>query len=84
VNIDIGTFGDRARKIKAASRTLCSDAHLARVYVKDTADHAGEADFDLLNAAYSLELAARDLRQLHARIEQQRADLHNPVLIAAE
>jgi len=84
VSIDLSSFGNRACRIKAAVRELSSDAHLARIYVKDTAGGPGEADFDLLHTAHSLELAARDLRHLHARVEQMRADLSNPELIAAE
>jgi hypothetical protein len=78
------TFGHRAAAIKATARAFSRDARCAEIYVQDTTAGYGEADFDLLYAAADLEATARELRQLHARIEQMRADLANPTLQAAE
>ncbi len=83
-NFDHIAFGVAATRIKMDADKLSRDVHLAQVYAKDTARAAGQADFDLLHAAASLELAARDCRLLHARVEQLRADQKTAILIAAE
>jgi len=77
-------FGAAVTSIKRDADKLARDAHMARVYAKDTAESIGQADYDLLYAAQCLELAARDLRLTHAKVQQLRADQSNPVLIAAE
>lgn len=78
------TFGQRAKQIRGEARAFATCAAIANTYAKDTINGAGTADYDLLAAADDLETAARDLRQLAAKVEQMRADLNNPVLIAAE
>ncbi|NBJ13307.1 hypothetical protein [Microvirga arsenatis] len=83
-NFDHIAFGVAASRIKMDADKLSRAVHLALVYAKDTARGAGQADFDLLHAAACLELAARDCRLLHAKVQQLRADQNNPALIAAE
>lgn len=78
------TFGQRAQDIRSKARTFATCAAIANTYAKDTINGASTADYDLLAAADDLETAARDLRQIHAKVEQMRADLNNPVLQAAE
>ncbi|WP_201829649.1 hypothetical protein [Microvirga zambiensis] len=78
------TFGHRAAALKRSARAFAQDARCTEIYVSDTANGAGDADYDLLYAAADLEAAARELRQMHARVEQRRADQTNPHLIAAE
>ncbi|MFC4172671.1 hypothetical protein ACFOYU_11460 [Microvirga sp. GCM10011540] len=78
------TFGQRAKEIRDQAQAFATAAHCAAIYVDDTASGASTADYDLLQAAKFLEDSARDLRQLHARIEQTRADQTTPVLQAAE
>ena len=77
-------FGAAVTSIKRDADQIARDAHMARVYAKDTAESIGQADYDLLYAAQSLELAARDLRLTHAKVQQFRADQANTTLIAAE
>ena len=77
-------FGTAVTSIKRDADKLARDAHMARVYAKDTTASIGQADYDLLYAAQCLELAARDLRLTHAKVQQLRSDQANPVLIAAE
>lgn len=74
----IKTFGMRAKAIKASARSIAKDARSVEVYVEDTANGPGEADYDLLHAARDLEEAARELRLLHARIETTRGDKLTP------
>jgi hypothetical protein len=83
-DFDHMAFGAAVTRIKRDADKLARDAHMARVYAKDTAQSIGQADYDLLYAAQCLELAARDLRLTHAKVQQLRADLNNPHLIAAE
>lgn len=83
-NFDHIAFGVAVTSIKRDADKLSRDAHMARVYAKDTAGSIGQADYDLLHAAECLELAAHDLRLTHARVQQYRADQNNPRLIAAE
>ena len=78
------SFGVTVTSIKRDADKLARDAHMARVYAKDTATSIGQADYDLLYAAQCLELAARDLRLTHAKVQQLRSDQNNPVLVAAE
>ena len=78
------SFGAAVTSIKRDADQLARDAHMARVYARDTGESIGQADYDLLYAAQCLELAARDLRLTHAKVQQCRADLSNPVLVAAE
>jgi hypothetical protein len=73
-NFDHIAFGVAAKKLLMDADKLARDVHLARVYAHDTARSAGQADFDLLQAAHCLELAARDARQLHARIQEMRGE----------
>jgi len=78
------TFGQEAKQIRDKARAFATCAAIANTYAKDTVSGASTADYDLLSAADDLEAAARDLRQLGAKVEQMRADLNNPVLVAAE
>ena len=79
------SFGSAARAIKSEVEALAANAHLAKVYVCDTEKGPGQADHDLLQAARWLEIAARDLRTLHARVESLRQDRAEPPhMMAAE
>jgi hypothetical protein len=78
------TFGHRAAALKRSVRAFARDARCTEIYVSDTVNGPGDADYDLLHAAEDLEAAARELRQLHARVEQNRADRSIPALQAAE
>lgn len=82
MSFDFIAFGTAAHHIARDARKLSRDAHLARVYVRDTARAAGQADYDLQEAAACLEDAAADLRILVARIEQMRRDQSFPALAA--
>lgn len=72
------TFGHRAKAVKATARAFARDARLADVYVADTANGPGEADYDLLHAARDLEDAARELRRLHGDIQNRRDEQSKP------
>jgi len=74
-------FGAAVTSIKREVDQIARDAHMARVYVDDTAESMGQADYDLLYAAKCLELAARDLRLLHARLQEMRGEPKNPATI---
>jgi len=65
-------FGQRATEILHMAQSFASCAQTANVYVKDTVGSEGQADYDLLLAAAHLEAAARDLRQLHCKIQDMR------------
>lgn len=66
------TFGQRAKHIMDQARAFATCASVARTYIQDTPSGPSTPDYDLLQAAKYLEDAARDLRQLHARLEDQR------------
>lgn len=66
------TFGQRAAEILHMAQSFATCADVANTYVKDTISAPGQADYDLLLTASYLEQAARDLRQLHCRIHDQR------------
>lgn len=77
-------FTTQIRSILLSVQTLESKSRLIADFASDTRHGESTADWDLLNAARSAEEFASTCRRLHARIEQARADLNNPVLIAAE
>jgi hypothetical protein len=88
---DFIAFGSYAERIKENAICLANQTGAIARYVADTKRGAGQAEYDLLFAAEMLEHGAlranetaQELRKLHARIEQKRADLSNPHLIAAE
>jgi hypothetical protein len=88
---NILSFGSNADRLKIETSRLANQVRAISRYIQDTKSRPGQADYDLLFAAEMLEHgarqaveSARELRSLHARIEQQRADLSNPRLIAAE
>lgn len=77
-SFDHRTFGSAARALLREAEKLATDAHMANVYASDTINGEGQADFDLLQAAKCLELAARDCRLLHAKVKAMRTDLTTP------
>jgi len=74
-------FGQRTKEILDMTRALATCADLANTYVNDTVNGCSQADFDLLLAARYAEDAARDLRQLHAKIQAMRGESEAPAQI---
>lgn len=84
-------FGSNVERIKSEASKLANHARGIARYIEDTKYRPGQADYDLIAAAEMLEHGARqasetarDLRRLGERIRQERADLSNHRLTAAE
>lgn len=80
----MSTFTDEILRACYIVNALERKARLISTYAADTPQGESTADYNLLNAARAAEDLASTCRRLHARIEQARADLKNPMLEAAE
>ena len=65
-------FGDRAKEIAHSADRFVNCAEIAKVYVEDTINGPGQADYDLKQAVKDLRRAADALEALDQQITAMR------------